>query len=471
MERLKKVGQVKSKNSVDIEKSKIGLGFEKLDRDIFDPKKAYPYLAKSGVKWARIQSGWQRTEKEKGVYDFAWLDAVVDELLAMKIEPWMCLCYGNQLYTELAKTRYGAVGCPPIETEEERVAWDNYVKATVKHFKGRVKYYEIWNEPDSRFSWRGKPNATELGAFSIRTARACKEADPDCIVVGFVMSRPRTEEWREELCASGICDEIDIIAYHAYTVIEDEFAGWFKVFDDIRKKYNPKLLVAQAESGAQSRSDGSGALAGGAWTPLKQSKYLLRHLIIDIACEADMVFYFTCLDMIEARHGTVGDLNSYLDYGYFGVLGADFDENGRSTGEYTPKPSFTALQTLTSIFCNDYSLAELPIEGVVEESVRLQGVDYDFKNARQFGFSKPNGSYALAYWVDKNIMTETYEGTASVKIRKGEMPEEMHLVDMLTGNIFDLTEEMVVDDGDYIKLVNIPILDSPLLLTFGDFCN
>ena len=35
------------------------------------------------------------------------------------------------------------------------------------------------------------------------------------------------------------------------------------------------------------------------------------------------------MDMIEALGGKVGDVNSYLDYGYFGVLGAEFDENGR----------------------------------------------------------------------------------------------------------------------------------------------
>ena len=58
----------------------LGLGFEKLDRDVFDPEKAYPFLPATGVSWIRLQSGWQRTEREKGVYDFAWLDAIVDTM-------------------------------------------------------------------------------------------------------------------------------------------------------------------------------------------------------------------------------------------------------------------------------------------------------------------------------------------------------------------------------------------------------
>ena len=70
MEQLKKIGKIIPKKSSEIKHSKISLGFEKLDRDVFDPEKSYDFVAKSGVKWARLQSGWQRTEKEKGVYDF-----------------------------------------------------------------------------------------------------------------------------------------------------------------------------------------------------------------------------------------------------------------------------------------------------------------------------------------------------------------------------------------------------------------
>lgn len=98
MENMIEVGRVTPKKSVDIKKSKLGIGFEKLDRNVFDPEKAYDKLALVGVKWVRIQSGWQRTEREKGVYDFAWLDSVVDNLIERGMKPWICLCYGNELY-------------------------------------------------------------------------------------------------------------------------------------------------------------------------------------------------------------------------------------------------------------------------------------------------------------------------------------------------------------------------------------
>ena len=82
MHRLVKIGKIKAKKSNQIGFSKIGIGFEKLDMKMFDQEKVYDHVADLGVKKVRIQSGWARTEKEKGVYDFAWLDSIVDNFLA-----------------------------------------------------------------------------------------------------------------------------------------------------------------------------------------------------------------------------------------------------------------------------------------------------------------------------------------------------------------------------------------------------
>ena len=106
------IGTIAPVHSRDVRRSSWGLGFEKLDRDVFDPEKAYDRVAELGVKWIRIQSGWARTEASEGVYDFAWLDSIVDNLLLRGLQPWMCLCYGNGIYDEAAAKVFGAVGCP-----------------------------------------------------------------------------------------------------------------------------------------------------------------------------------------------------------------------------------------------------------------------------------------------------------------------------------------------------------------------
>ena len=90
MERLIKIGNVKKKHSSEIKNSKLGIGFEKLDRDVFDPEKAYDRVSELGVKLVRTQSGWQRTETENGIYDFEWIDKIVDNLIARGLKPWIC---------------------------------------------------------------------------------------------------------------------------------------------------------------------------------------------------------------------------------------------------------------------------------------------------------------------------------------------------------------------------------------------
>lgn len=470
MEQLKKIGQIKPKKSIDIKKSRIGLGFEKLDRDIFDPEKSYPFVADSGIKWARLQSGWQRTEREKGVYDFSWLDKIVDKMISIGVEPWLCLCYGNDLYTPAAKTVFGAVGCPPINTSEEREAWTSYVKATVTHFKGRIHYYEVWNEPDGQWCWKHGPSADELADFTVATAKACKTADPECEVIGFVTCCAQPE-FHKIMCEKGVCEYIDAISYHAYGGSDGSFKNIYKFYENIRQKYNPSLKIIQGESGTQSRSDGCGALWGGAWTEIKQAKFLLRHLITDIALGVEFTSYFSCMDMAEALNGTAGDLSSISDFGYFGVVGATFDENARATGDYYAKKSYVALQSLASVMCEEYESVKIPFESIVEPSQRMLADNFDFRKATQYFFRRANGSIALFYWNPKEILTETYEGETSFKINASQVSGDVKLFDMFDGTMYELDERHFMIEDGYYRFKNVPITDSPILITFGEFYN
>ena len=51
---LKKIGRVKAFSADEVEFSRVGIGFEKLDRAVFDPEKAYDKVAALGVKWGNI---------------------------------------------------------------------------------------------------------------------------------------------------------------------------------------------------------------------------------------------------------------------------------------------------------------------------------------------------------------------------------------------------------------------------------
>ena len=466
MERLKKSGCIEPKRSSDIKYSKIGLGFEKLDRDVFDPEKAYDRVAELGVKWIRIQSGWQRTERVRGVYDFEWLDKVVDNLISRGLAPWICLCYGNELYDDMAKKVFGAVGCPPIFTDEQKNAWAEYVSALVEHYKGRVSYYEVWNEPDGVWCWKSGVNATELGEFTCDTAKLIKETDSDARVIGGVICM-RPIAYLNEALATGMGKYLDFVSFHEYTHDETLVFERVAALRALCKKYNPNIEIIQGESGSQSKSGGHGALHTGAWTEEKQAKQLARHTIADLLTDVHFTSYFSCMDMIEALNGTVGNVSSYLDYGYFGVLGADFDQNGRSTGTYTPKRSYYTLRNIASIFAGEYELCDPATIFLPQSSPRTFGKDLTRHETTTGGFKKDGGEL-FTYWANTDIMTSSFEGTVSLEAYSEY--NGVRLIDVMDGSIYDIPKSIVKrDEFGMYRFTNLPIKDTPLLLEFGNF--
>lgn len=472
MERLIKASKITPKRADQIHDSRLGIGFEKLDRGLFDPEKAYDKVAALGVKWVRIQSGWMRTEKEKGVYDFAWLDDIVDNLLSRGLRPWMNVVYGNPLYTKFAAPYFGAVGCPPLDTEEERIGWRNYCMALSEHFAGRVEYFEIWNEPDLTYSWRhentvvdttGTPNGTEYGQFVIASAKALKAGNKEAKVIGFALGHPRDLAFPAAALETGMTDYIDAASYHIYTLDNQDRIDLFNAFANLVHQYNPNIEIIQGESGTQSDPRGAGALRWRKWTPEKQMKFLLRLMITHLSQDNKFVSYFSAMDMVEALHGTLDDTASMRDFGYFGVIGASFDENGVANGDYYEKPSYFALQTLCTLFAEDAKPAPLSYYFRSEPCKYIGGFDCTEPTMEKYTFTLSDGKKALCYWNNVDILRATYEGVASVEIATKEVPQ---LIDLADGTIYDLPEDMIEKTEATVILHHIPIRDYPLMLTW-----
>ena len=151
---LKEIGRLKGVCSKESRANRLGVGFECLDRKVFDPEKVYDKIAKSGLKFARCQTGWARTETQKGKYDFSWLDSVVDNLRSRGIQPWFNVGYGNPLYMDNLTNPTGVGHVPLYYGEECLQAWKNYVRALARHFKGRVDQFAICNESNQLPFWQ-----------------------------------------------------------------------------------------------------------------------------------------------------------------------------------------------------------------------------------------------------------------------------------------------------------------------------
>ena len=149
-------------------------------------------------------------------------------------------------------------------------------------------------------------------------------------------------------------------------------------------------------------------------------------------------------------------------------MGATFDENGIATGTYTPKPSYRALQVLASIFREEYEMKELPIRLTGQSSPRIGGWDASWQEMISRTFVKPNGSSALVYWKPENLLTATLEST--VTIQCAGVSGTPRLIDLLDGSVYEIPESiMKAGRNGVVTFESIPVKDSPLLLTFGDF--
>ena len=150
------------------------------------------------------------------------------------------------------------------------------------------------------------------------------------------------------------------------------------------------------------------------------------------------------------------------------MIQADFNEEGLATGEYTPKPSYRALQHLCTLFDGKAQPEQLPVRRVVNPSPRVFDKDASDSRLVMLGFRRGNGT-ALAYWEAADLMRETFDSTVSFQL--AGVKDAPRLVDLMTGDVYQVPETLVKRDdlGNAVELVNLPLTDSPLLLMFGDF--
>lgn len=276
---LTAAGQLKSRASASVAASSLSVGYETLDRQHFDPVKTYKHAAELGVKWARCQTGWARCEKTRGQLDFGWLDEVVDGLLKIGIQPWFNLGYGNPLYTPKADET--AVGWVPVFDEAAMNAWKTFAEKISSHFKGRVRHYEIWNEPNITNFWKpGKPDAASYVKLVEQTAPIIRQHAPDAVIIGGAFAGVPMDYIKKSLEA-GLAKHIDKMSYHPYRPVpESNYEKEVHAMRELLKQNGgERIALWQGENGCPSKTGGAGALKDVDWNETRQAKWLLRRII------------------------------------------------------------------------------------------------------------------------------------------------------------------------------------------------
>lgn len=445
-EMLVEYGKLKRRSSLEIRNSGVSIGFECLDREMFDPEKCYDLLAAAGVKWARCQTGWAKCEKEKGVFDFGWLDDIVDNLLKRGIQPWFNVGFGNPVYME--SVTGAAVGYVPLYYGEECLAaWKRFVRACAEHFAGRIRRWEIWNEPDCSDFWQPKQaDPLEYARLIRETAPEIRALIPDA-EIGSCSSSVFKSHYTPQFIGTGIGKLLDFHCVHFYQIQPeknlDRLIGMVRTLFDRNGGTHVKLC--QGEAGYASWfPENHWMHPYVSYSERNQAKWLLRRFLTDFGLGLSMSSFFQMADMMGK------------DYKMAKVIRRNPARHGILNGlTYTPKLSYEAMSHLCSLFDCDTIHKDLPCQmwfnaDPLRPHSRLMEIAY-----RTVTFER-NGSPMCAYWLPEDVQLD-WQSPDDVAIEFLERLEPLNepvLVDLLTGTVSEVT-----DEG------HIPLRDYPLVLT------
>ncbi len=175
----------------------------------------------SGTRWADI-------EPYPGRFEFDRLDAHVQQARTQGANVMLVLGSAAR-WSSARPNESGPYGPGSAAEPADMAAWERYVTAVARRYKGRITQYELWNEPyfSDLPADRGHPSAFFTGTVATmvelarRTRAVLDREDPQAVLFtpGFVGSVQRFELF----LAAGGARYVGGVSYHFYADEEREF--------------------------------------------------------------------------------------------------------------------------------------------------------------------------------------------------------------------------------------------------------
>ena len=453
---LKRIGTITPKAAAEIDASNWTLGCETLDRDFADFEKYKRFVGPLGIKTIRLQAGWAKCEKEKGKYDFAWLDGIVDYANTNGLNVLLETDYGNPIYE--GGGGFDLAGGFPT-SEEALVAWDAWVGAMAKHFRGRVRDWAMWNEPDI-----GKPEKTPeaIAAFNVRTAKVIRREIPDARLAG--LSLARLDPAFFEKCLQALGEDVKLFEwfiYHGYTLAPESSYETVERLKAVLARYSPTARMRQGENGCPSEYSKRFALWGQPWSEYSQAKWDLRRMLGDLGHDVESSVFTVCdFNHIGRQTNTKGLLRANKSHDVIAV-----------------KRAYYAVQNTVSIF--DGSLKRVKEPALVEGDESLEFYEYRDGADRPLYVFWQSASELTLQDQDRGLLMKDWHPFKHNYVRPGDSFETRPAVltlakaaafkdpvwiDLLSGKVYEFPEEDVLVHADGVTYVNVPVYDSPCVL-------
>ncbi|BBY28624.1 hypothetical protein GCM10023114_18470 [Mycolicibacterium sediminis] len=224
---------VQAPTSAALEAPSAGYGFSQYGGDVRLSQQTLDReldaVAKTNATWLRVVVDWFRVEPVEGLYDWSYIDGVVNSARAHGLKVLMMVAFAPD-WARAPGTSWSA---PPQNAAD----FGDFATAAVGRYGTRVSSWEIWNEPNSSDYFGSTGDAAAKYTDLLKAAyTAIKKVQPGATIVSAGMSRtgeipPAT--FLSQMYASGAKGYFDATAMHPYVspggLDADSYGGWSAV--------------------------------------------------------------------------------------------------------------------------------------------------------------------------------------------------------------------------------------------------
>jgi hypothetical protein len=191
----------------------------------FTGKDPWPAVPFGTLRMWDTGTQWMEMNKAPGVFDFSQLDEVLAMAAANNATDILFTLAGTP---EWAATVKGDTSCkyrqngpgfcqPPVDLNADGSGsdqhWEDFVTAVATHAAGRIRYWEVWNEPSDHTQWKG--TVAQLARMASDAGRIIKSIDPAALIVSPApVTGDYTFMW--QFLNLGGASAVDVLALHGY---------------------------------------------------------------------------------------------------------------------------------------------------------------------------------------------------------------------------------------------------------------
>jgi len=168
-------------------------------------EKSIARMKEAGVGWIRMDFLWQDIEPKEGNFEFDKYDRIVKLLYENNIHILGLLNYSVSWAAICCEWN-----CPP----KDNALFVKYAEKVIRRYKDKIKYWEVWNEPDSSVYWSSQDGLKSYCALLKDVYIAAKRIDPDCKILNGGLANGLASVNR--LYDNGAKDYFDILNIHFF---------------------------------------------------------------------------------------------------------------------------------------------------------------------------------------------------------------------------------------------------------------